>query len=70
MNNDYSATVYPILNLYEMIIEIEKLIDIKDLFTINMQPPVYINRLHPRKDFYIRIYWQRIRSNPTRKNYH
>lgn len=26
--------------------------------------------LHPRKDYQRRPYWLRIRSNPTRRNYH
>lgn len=34
------------------------------------QKPPYINRLHPRKDTFTRPYWLRIRSNPTRRNYH
>lgn len=33
-------------------------------------PILYANRLHPRKSCYRRPYWLRIRSNPTRRNYH
>lgn len=30
----------------------------------------YTERLHPRKDGYVKPYWLRIRSNPYRRNYH
>lgn len=32
--------------------------------------PLYIERLHPRKDYQRKPFWLRIRSNPVRANYH
>lgn len=32
--------------------------------------PIYIERLHPRKDYQRKPFWLRIRSNPVRANYH
>ena len=32
--------------------------------------PLYIERLHPRKDYQRKPFWLRIRSNPFRAKYH
>lgn len=32
--------------------------------------PLYIERLHPRKDYQRKPFWLRIRSNPFRTDYH
>ena len=32
--------------------------------------PLYVERLHPRKDYRRKPFWLRIRSNPVRANYH
>lgn len=32
--------------------------------------PLYVERLHPRKDYQRKPFWLRIRSNPVRANYH
>lgn len=53
------AKVLRLLSVYE--------IDLRN--TISVCPP-YICRLHSRRDYQRRPYWLRIRSNPTRRNYH
>lgn len=32
--------------------------------------PLYVERLHPRKDYQRKPFWLRIRSNPFRAKYH
>lgn len=37
---------------------------------MSVPPPPYYERLHPLSDYQRQPYWLRIRSNPTRRNYH
>ena len=67
--DDLTGTTYPVHVIYRTVVEGDYKREEIIFEPIKPLPP-YRERLRPRKYYQRRPYWLRIRSNPTRRNYH